>query len=48
MNKVQSKGLTQANAGRAFSFPASRKETSNIVKGKTVGKMIKTKKAGKK
>jgi hypothetical protein len=46
MNKVQSKGLSAAGGpNKGLKFGAPSKVTSNIVKGKTVGKMVKTKKA---
>lgn len=46
MNKTAGKGLSEMKGSMRFGSP--KKETSNIVKGKIVGKMVKTKKAGKK
>lgn len=49
MNKVQSKGLSNAGGpNKGLKFGAPTKVTSNIVKGKIVGKMVKVGKAGKK
>lgn len=46
MNKTAGKGLSAMKGSQRFGSP--KKETSNIVKGKVVGKMVKSKKVGKK
>lgn len=45
MNKTAAKGLGQTKGSTKFGSP--KQESSNIVKGKTVGKMVKVKKAKK-
>ena len=46
MNKTAGKGLSQMKGSTRFTSP--KQDNSNIVKGKIMSKMVKSKKVGKK